>query len=93
MGDRRDAHKRSPSSISRKIKRKPVVPVQRERIIRPYRPKRLKTSPWTGRHYVAGPAQRKADRRLAKPRKPHRLSFGLLWEQVAEWLGRWAGRR
>ncbi|MDB0657583.1 hypothetical protein PL857_07610 [Bifidobacterium adolescentis] len=53
----------------------------------------MKTSPWTGRHYVAGPAQRKADRRLAKPRKPHRLSFGLLWEQVAEWLGRWAGRR
>ena len=46
---------------------------------RPYRPKRLKTGPWTGRYYIAGPAQRKADRRRAKPRKPYRLSFGRLW--------------
>ena len=55
---------------------------------RPYRPKRLKTGPWTGRYYIAGPAQRKADRRRAKPRKPYRLSCGRLWARVAEWPGR-----
>ena len=37
-----------------------------------------------GRYYIAGPAQRKADRRRAKPRKPYRLSFGRLWSRVAE---------
>ena len=55
---------------------------------RPYRPKRLKADPWTERYYIAGPAQRKADRRRSKPRKPCRLSHGRLWAQVAEWLGR-----
>ncbi len=50
--------------------------------------KRLKTGPWTAECYIAGPAQRKADRRRSKPRKPYRLSHDRLWAQVAEWLGR-----
>ena len=79
---------RSPSSISREIKRNTWFPSNENASYRPYRPKRLKAGPWTGRYYIAGPAQRKADRRRSKPRKPYRLSHDRLWAQVAEWLGR-----
>ena len=79
---------RSPSSISREIKRNTWFPSNENESYRPYRPKRLKAGPWTGRYYIAGPAQRKADRRRSKPRKPYRLSHDRLWAQVAEWLGR-----
>ena len=78
---------RSPSSISREIKRNTWFPSNENESYRPYRPKRLKAGPWTGRYYIAGPAQRKADRRRSKPRKPYRLSHDRLWAQVAEWLG------
>lgn len=54
---------RSPSSISREIKRNTWFPSNENESYRPYRPKRLKAGPWTGRYYIAGPAQRKADRR------------------------------
>lgn len=56
---------RSPSSISREIKRNTWFPSNENESYRPYRPKRLKAGPWTGRYYIAGPAQRKADRRSA----------------------------
>lgn len=79
---------RSPSTVSREIKRNTWFPSNESESYRPYRPKRLKTGPWTGRYYIAGPAQRKADRRRAKPRKPYRLSCGRLWSRVAEWPGR-----
>ena len=79
---------RGPSGISREIRRNTWFPSNESESYRPYRPKRLKTGPWTGRYYIAGPAQRKADRRRAKPRKPYRLSFGRLWSRVAEWPGR-----
>ena len=79
---------RSPSTISREIKRNAWFPSNQNESYRPYRPKRLKAGPWTGRYYVAGPAQRKADRRRRKPRRPCRLSHDRLWAQVAEWLGR-----
>ena len=79
---------RSPSSISREIKRNTWFPSNENESYRPYRPRRLKAGPWTGRYYIAGPAQRKADRRRSKPRKPCRLSHDRLWAQVAEWLGR-----
>jgi IS30 family transposase len=75
---------RSPSSISREIKRNTWFPSNENESYRPYRPKRLKAGPWTGRYYIAGPAQRKADRRRSKPRKPYRLSHDRLWAQVAE---------
>lgn len=78
---------RSASTISREIKRNTWFPSNENGSYRPYRPKRLKTGPWTGRYYIAGPAQRKAGRRRMKPRKPHRLSYGRLWTQVAAWLG------
>ena len=74
---------RGPSGISREIRRNTWFPSNESESYRPYRPKRLKTGPWTGRYYIAGPAQRKADRRRAKPRKPYRLSFGRLWSRVA----------
>ncbi|WP_270838555.1 IS30 family transposase [Bifidobacterium pseudocatenulatum] len=78
---------RSPSSISREIKRNTWFPSNENESYWPYRPKRLKTGPWTGRCYIAGPAQRRADRRRAKPRKRYRLSCERLWARVAEWLG------
>ena len=57
---------RGPSGISREIRRNTWFPSNESESYRPYRPKRLKTGPWTGRYYIAGPAQRKADRRRAK---------------------------
>ena len=78
---------RSPSSISREIKRNTWFPSNENESYRPYRPKRLKAGPWTGRYYIAGPAQRKADRRRSKPRKPYRLSHDRLWAQVAGMAG------
>ena len=76
---------RNASTVSREIRRNTWFPSDENES---YRPKRLKTAPWTGGYYIAGPAQRKADRRRAKPRKPYRLSFGRLWSRVAEWPGR-----
>ncbi|MEK0245695.1 helix-turn-helix domain-containing protein, partial [Bifidobacterium mongoliense] len=61
---------RSASSISREIRRNTWFPSNRNESYRPYRPQRLKTGPWTGRYYVAGPAQRKADARRTRARKP-----------------------
>ena len=78
---------RSPSTVSREIKRNTWFPSNESESYRPYRPRRLKTGPWTSRHYIAGPAQRKAARRCAKARKPHRLSPDRLWAWVAEKLG------
>lgn len=79
---------RSASGISREIKRNTWFPSNESESYRPYRPKRLKTGPWTGRYYIAGPAQRKADRRRLRPRKPHRLSCDRLWSWVADRPGR-----
>ena len=41
---------RSPSSISREIKRNTWFPSNENESYRPYRPKRLKAGPWTGRY-------------------------------------------
>ena len=78
---------RSPSTVSREIKRNTWFPSNESESYRPYRPRRLKTGPWTSRYYIAGPARRKAARRRAKARKPHRLSHDRLWAWVAEKLG------
>ena len=51
---------RSPSTVSREIKRNTWFPSNESESYRPYRPRRLKTGPWTSRHYIAGPARRKA---------------------------------
>ena len=79
---------RNASTVSREIKRNTWFPSNENESYRPYRPKRLKTGPWTGRYHIAGPAQRKADRRRAKPRRRHRLSCERLWARVAERPGR-----
>ena len=47
---------RGPSGISREIRRNTWFPSNESESYRPYRPKRLKTGPWTGRYYIAGPA-------------------------------------
>ena len=64
-----------------------MVPVQRERVVPPVPAERLKAAIPP----QSPPAQRKADRRRSKPRKPYRLSHDRLW---ARWrmAGR-AGRR
>nr|WP_257467604.1 helix-turn-helix domain-containing protein [Bifidobacterium pseudolongum] len=80
---------RSASTISRQIKRNTWLPSNENGSYRLYRPKRLKTGLWTGRHCIAGPAQRKAGRRRMKPRKPHRLSYG----RDVDAGGRMAGMR
>lgn len=59
---------RSPSNISREIKRNTWFPSNESESYRLYRPKRLRTGPWTGRYYIAGPARRKADRRRLRSR-------------------------
>ena len=56
---------RNASTVSREIRRNTWFPSDESES---YRPKRLKTGPWTGGYYIAGPAQRKADRRQAPPR-------------------------
>ena len=70
---------RNASTVGREIKRDTWFPSNENESYRPYRPKRLKTGPWTGRYYIAGPAQRKAGRRRAEPRRRHRLSCERLW--------------
>ena len=79
---------RNASTISREAKRNTWLPSNENESYRPYRPKRLKPGPRTGRHCTAGPAQRKADRRRSTPRKPRRLSCERLRARVAGWLGR-----
>ncbi len=68
---------RSPSNISREIKRNTWFPSNESESYRPYRPKRLRT----------GPARHKADWRRLRSRRPHRLSYEPLWAWVAEKLG------
>ena len=79
---------RSPSSISREIKRNTWFPSTRtSRTIRT-RPKRLKAGPWTVAATTSpGPRSAGSDRSGVKPRKSHRLSHDRLRAQVAEWLG------
>ena len=47
---------RNTSTASREIRRNTWFPSNENES---YRPKRLKTGPWTGGYYIAGPAQRK----------------------------------
>ena len=47
---------RNASTVGREIKRDTWFPSNENESCRPYRPKRLKTGPWTGGYYIAGPA-------------------------------------
>ena len=46
---------RNASTVSREIKRNTWFPSNENESYRPYRPKRLKTGPWTGRYYHRRP--------------------------------------
>lgn len=72
---------RNASTDGREIKRNTWFPSNENESCRPYRPKRLKTGPWTGGCYIAG-------RRRAEPRRRYRLSCERLWARVAERLRR-----
>ena len=47
---------RNASTVGREIKRDTWFSSNENESCRPYRPKRLKTGPWTGGCYIAGPA-------------------------------------
>ncbi|WP_042011173.1 helix-turn-helix domain-containing protein, partial [Bifidobacterium longum] len=79
---------RNASTVGREIERDTWFPSDENGSCRPCRPKRLKTGPWTGGCYIAGPARRRAGRRRARSRRRHRLSCERLWARVAEWLRR-----
>ena len=79
---------RNASTAGGEIRRNTWLPSNENESYRPCRPKRLKTGPWTGGYYIAGPARRRADRRRARPRKRHRLSCERPWARAAEWPGR-----
>ena len=65
-------------AAGREIRRDTWLPSSESESYRPCRPRRLRTGPWTGRCYVAGPARRRAMRREAVARRPRRLASGRL---------------
>ena len=69
---------RHASAAGREIRRDTWFPSSESESCRPCRPRRLRTGPWTGRCYVAGPARRRAMRREAVARRPRRLAAGRL---------------
>ena len=77
---------RNASTVGREIKRDTWFPSNENESYRPYRPKRLKTGPWTCRpFYSAMTAQRKAEQRAREPRKPRRMAYDplLAWVMTA----------
>ena len=65
---------RDKSTVSRELRRGLWFASNENGSYRPYRPKRLKTGPWTsGPFYSALAAQRKADLRRRGSRKPRRM--------------------
>ena len=80
---------RDKSTVSRELRRGLWFASNENGSYRPYRPKRLKTGPWTsGPFYSAPAAQRKADRRRREPRKPRRMDSGPLRAWVLDALRR-----
>ena len=90
-GIRRTAERigRDKSTVSRELRRGLWFASNENGSYRPYRPKRLKTGPWTsGPFYSALAAQRKADRRRRGSRKPRRMDSGPLRAWVLDALRR-----
>ena len=80
---------RDKSTVSRELRRGLWFASNENGSYRPYRPKRLKTGPWTsGPFYSAPAAQRKADRRRRESRKPRRMDSGPLRAWVLDALRR-----
>ena len=84
---------RNASMVGREIERDTWFPSNENESCRPYRPKRLKTGPWTGGCYIAGPAAaqgRPQARRTAQAPPPvMRTPVGRGWSNG--WVA--AGRR
>ncbi|MCM0690996.1 IS30 family transposase [Bifidobacterium sp. M3-N-101] len=90
-GIRRTAERigRDKSTVSRELRRGLWFASNENGSYRPYRPKRLKTGPWTsGPFYSALAAQRKADLRRRGSRKPRRMDSGPLRAWVLDALRR-----
>ena len=80
---------RDKSTVSRELRRGLWFASNENGSYRPYRPKRLKTGPWTsGPFYSALAAQRKADLRRRGSRKPRRMDSGPLRAWVLDSLRR-----
>lgn len=78
---------RDKSTVSRELRRGLWFASNENGSYRPYRPKRLKTGPWTsGPFYSALAAQRKADRRRRESRKPRRMDSDRLRAWVLDSL-------
>ena len=78
---------RDKSTVSRELRRGLWFASNENGSYRPYRPKRLKTGPWTsGPFYSALAAQRKADRRRRGSRKPRRMDSDRLRAWVLDSL-------
>lgn len=78
---------RDKSTVSRELRRGLWFASNENGSYRPYRPKRLKTGPWTsGPFYSALAAQRKADLRRRGSRKPRRMDSDRLRAWVLDSL-------
>lgn len=78
---------RDKATVSREPKRGLWFASNENDSYRPYRPKRLKTGPWTCRpFYSAMTAQRKAETRARRSRRPLRMSYSPLLAWVMDAL-------
>ncbi|KAA8821177.1 IS30 family transposase [Bifidobacterium vespertilionis] len=78
---------RDKSTISRELRRGLWFASNENDSYRPYRPKRLKTGAWTARpFYSAMTAQRKAETRARRSRKPLRMAYDPLLSWVMDAL-------
>ena len=86
---------RSPSTVSRELRRNLWNPSNENESYRPYRPARLKTGVWTGGpYYCALTAQRLAVKRRERCVRRRRMSYDRLVAWVMDALRRgWLGRR
>ncbi len=70
---------RSPSTVSRELRRNLWNPSNENESYRPYRPARLKTGAWTGGpYYCASAAQRLAGKRRERCVRRRRMSYDRL---------------
>ena len=80
---------RDKATVSRELKRGPWFASNENESYRPYRPKRLKTGPWTSMPFHSAlAAQRRADLRRHESRKPHRMDSDRLRSWVMDALRR-----
>ena len=80
---------RDKATVSRELKRGLWFASNENESYRPYRPRRLKTGPWTSvPFYSALAAQRRADRKRHEPRRPRRMDDDRLRSWVMDALRR-----